>query len=447
MSKVNKTKKSAVTPLDHDVLSDLADKMLLAIEESNKAKVEDLIRQGADVNWVHHFCDGDTTALLSAIQSENESICNLLLKHRARIDTQLMDGPTALHLAAGNGMLSLCKKLVKLGAGVDVTCTRSKRTTLDFACKRGHLKIVKMLIKSGANPNFFRNSGFSPLFTAAENGHDHICKELINAGAEVDCRTSLGTTALMYSSRSDRSIECTKLLLERGADINAMSALGHDALHHAMESDEALQTIDLLYTNERFKNKAYGLQEKTAFHKAAEKDKLEACMYFLLKRNESIHAKDKLGNTPLHSCMENAQHQSASFLMGKGADVSLKNNEELTPLHLLCGAKSSVWNEKRRVEILDELISKGADVHEKTKKGWTPLHLAAKLGSEKLCIALMNHGADATAKNEAGLTPIGVAGRHQKKAVGDAIRSYAQSLSARRAVDGLMDDLKIKACL
>lgn len=43
-----------------------------------------------------------------------------------------------------------------------------------------------ILLAHGANPNFCRIDGASPLWIAAQMGHDHIVRVLLKNGAQVD---------------------------------------------------------------------------------------------------------------------------------------------------------------------------------------------------------------------------------------------------------------------
>ena len=59
-----------------------------------------------------------------------------------------------------------------------------------------------------------------------------IAKDLINRGANVNERNSLGGTCLIYAATFNR-LELAKLLIEFGADTNVKDAQGKTALDHA----------------------------------------------------------------------------------------------------------------------------------------------------------------------------------------------------------------------
>jgi ankyrin repeat protein len=57
-------------------------------------------------------------------------------------------------------------------------------TALHYASVNGDIKLVKYLIKHGANVNKATAEGSSPLFLAKTGGYDDIVKILRNAGAK-----------------------------------------------------------------------------------------------------------------------------------------------------------------------------------------------------------------------------------------------------------------------
>jgi ankyrin repeat protein len=85
--------------------------------------------------------------------------------------------------AARKGDLASVKAM--LDAGLDVnTKTRYGATALSYACDRGNVELVKLLIERGANVNaqdsFY---GATPLTWAADKGHAEIVRLLLEKGA------------------------------------------------------------------------------------------------------------------------------------------------------------------------------------------------------------------------------------------------------------------------
>ena len=71
------------------------------------------------------------------------------------------------------------------------------------------------------------------LILAANTGHSHCVKVLIEAGADVNVRNTLGETALMYAARKADG-DCVKILLKSGADVKIVNFNGENAMTYAV---------------------------------------------------------------------------------------------------------------------------------------------------------------------------------------------------------------------
>src|SRR5262245_26656349 len=88
--------------------------------------------------------------------------------------------------AAKKGDVTELKKLLDQGVKVDST-NKYGVTALGFACSKGHLDAVQLLVERGANVNAedtFYNA--TPISWAIENGHNDIVKYLLQKGANPD---------------------------------------------------------------------------------------------------------------------------------------------------------------------------------------------------------------------------------------------------------------------
>lgn len=107
--------------------------------------------------------------------------------------------------------------------------------TIIFASQKGQLEIVKYLIDKidEAERDYridYRDcDGLSALQWAAYNGHSKIVKLLIKNGADVNNKANDGRTPLIEATQMGHH-ETVKLLLENGANINAEDNTGWDSL-------------------------------------------------------------------------------------------------------------------------------------------------------------------------------------------------------------------------
>jgi len=71
----------------------------------------------------------------------------------------------------------------------------SGMTALQYACDRGHIEVVQLLLQHGAEVNVADDDGMTALHYACCCDHEDIVKLLLQAGAQVDAHNKDGETA------------------------------------------------------------------------------------------------------------------------------------------------------------------------------------------------------------------------------------------------------------
>jgi ankyrin repeat protein len=90
---------------------------------------------------------------------------------------------------------------------------------------------------------------------------------------------------------------------------------------------------------------------------------------------ENINEQDKKGKTPLHfACIYN-NFEITQFLINKGANIHLKDENGNTPLF------DAVFNSEGKEEIIKLLVSKGANSIEENNYGVSPKELAETIAN------------------------------------------------------------------
>ena len=121
-------------------------------------------------------------------------------------------------------------------------------TPLHMASSRGHLNVVELLLKIGAQHDSRNRSGRTPLHEAARCGQKDVVKLLIDYGTDVDIKYDNGETPLSCAANRGH-MDTVQLLLKMGADPNARSRRGETPLDQATRRRhrDVVQTL-LKYT-------------------------------------------------------------------------------------------------------------------------------------------------------------------------------------------------------
>ncbi|KAF4228935.1 hypothetical protein CNMCM8980_006536 [Aspergillus fumigatiaffinis] len=89
---------------------------------------------------------------------------------------------------------------------------------LGEAAKHGHLHVVQLLVKQGANVNYHSTAG-TPLLQAAASGHGDVVEYLLKAGANVHSTNKYGHTALCEAAQAG-DVKAAEALIKHGAGVN-----------------------------------------------------------------------------------------------------------------------------------------------------------------------------------------------------------------------------------
>lgn len=112
----------------------------------------------------------------------------------------------------------------------------------------------------------------------------------------------------------------------------------------------------------------------------------------------------------LHFAVEKGIKEVITLLLSRGADVDVKGEDSITPLHIAA--------KKGYMHTAEDLLNHGACTHSFTlKEGYTLLHFASELGNEEAVKLFLNKGADINASTNGNLTPLHIANKTGRKIV------------------------------
>jgi serine/threonine-protein phosphatase 6 regulatory ankyrin repeat subunit B len=87
-------------------------------------------------------------------------------------------GETPFHQACQKGHLEVVRNLIKSGAADLGAADKGGRSPLYMACKNNHLEVAMLLIEKGADANVAANSGETPFHVACRIGQLSVVKLL-----------------------------------------------------------------------------------------------------------------------------------------------------------------------------------------------------------------------------------------------------------------------------
>jgi ankyrin repeat protein len=208
-----------------EVESDFSTVMSAAYHGSDRC-LKLLLEAGAraDVwNKAHH-----RSALMYAAREEKVHATQMLLKAGAMVNSIDKEGQSPLVFAVDSRNLEIVRLLLDHGASPDPPRDAPKfaPTALAIAARIEDLKIAKMLLAKGADPNRLGRSGLGPLVPAAEQQNSPAAvRLLLDHGANPNKQVfnhKRGATPL-YQAINNENEETVKLLLDAGADVNQVS--------------------------------------------------------------------------------------------------------------------------------------------------------------------------------------------------------------------------------
>jgi ankyrin repeat protein len=275
----------------------------LRIERAkNSLEVDEILKEG---KFAINSCDenGDTP-LLVAIGANNVNAVRRLLEIGADPTKRNYDGLTPFQVVAtGNKDLEILDLLLEY-EDVDINDGgQSGYTVLHWAMATSNVTAARFLLSKGANPNVADRNGATPLHVAAccASTTDVIKLILETKKVDINVRDKNGQTALLYAVRGNR-VDNVDYLLENGADPAIHDENGDTPVHlaaAAVNKDSAI--LDLLLVTEK---------------------KID------------IDERNNAGMTALHMAFRESNFNAARFLLSKGANPNVADENGLTPLHL-----------------------------------------------------------------------------------------------------------------
>jgi ankyrin repeat protein len=149
----------------------------------------------------------------------------ILVSHGADVnDSRNKDEYTPLHLAAKRNRVNAIRYLVQQGANIDDNDNEYEMTPLFYAVYAQYYPAASALLELGADPNKLVNRS-SCLHQAAIRNDVKIVELLLDSGADVNLLNFFNETALHLACR-EGNLAIVKLLVEHEADLDIINKRG-----------------------------------------------------------------------------------------------------------------------------------------------------------------------------------------------------------------------------
>lgn len=290
--------------------------------------------------------------------------------------------------AIEHGDLKTLRNLMRQGVDLHQVDEESGAAPLAVAAGSGHLPIVRLLLRAGADPDW--GGSVTPLEAATLEGHIEVAQELIAAYADVNRPVADGFTPLITAA-SVGNLEMVETLLEAGAAVSVVDDEGESALSLAKKKGHP-EVAQVLAAAVKNGGNGHRRQDGDSVFAAIQDRDAERLRKILAAGTADLASCDRRGMTPLGRAAQTGHLALVRALLEGGA---LPDENGGRP-PLLCAAES------RHEPVVRTLLDAGARVDAAGgEERRTALMAAAGAGDPELVRLLLEKGADPKLRDEA----------------------------------------------
>lgn len=203
------------------------DNLIYYIIKGNEAKVEELLKGGVNPDTtdkngfyaVHYAAFFGRTAIIAKLKN-----------YGANLNVRDKGGAYPIHHAAYKNRFDTLNYIIVNRLNDINSKARNGYAPLDRAAIRGNDRIIDLLIKNGAKPDYTFNSGENALHMAVYSGDINSVKSLLATGKiDINYQEKRGYTVLHYAAWFGHPGIC-EYLISHGADKSVKSNKGETAL-------------------------------------------------------------------------------------------------------------------------------------------------------------------------------------------------------------------------
>lgn len=275
-------------------------------------------------------------ALIAAVERSDANAVKAALADGAKPDTVKPGGRAVLLMALLARSKRIATLLLDAGASVRVSDRRKSGPLHVIATDFPDLGLAERLIDAGAElDGRGGDDGRTPLHEAALSGRLQLAGVLVKRGADLNAKTTGGDTALalVLGEANKVGLKTAHWLVEHGASVLDVDGDGSNALHAAAHGGyKEVDFFELAFA--KGARPVPNRRGMTPLHFACwtTSGRPTAVWDFLLERGADLNAQNDAGETALHSAASYWNTFAVKYLLGRGANATLKNHDGLDVL-------------------------------------------------------------------------------------------------------------------
>ena len=223
--------------------AEIASAVHAAVRGGCQEMVDFLLENGGSTGDLDHLRE---TPLHTAVRVGRLELMRSLLRRGADVSAVSSAGVTPLYWAAQHGHAAVVEALLAAGADPAIRYTEGELSPLDAAAGFGRIDVLRVLIEHGTDVNAAGADGRTALYWSIYAGELGAIDLLVEAGADLEVRTSAGNlagSAPLHLALHWNRYDVAAILVESGADVNARDGDGDTALHYAAAAATRLDTV------------------------------------------------------------------------------------------------------------------------------------------------------------------------------------------------------------